>query len=175
MSLSPEEDLVAVGKLGRTWGTEGMLVLYPMTDFPEKLMKTRRLHITRDDEYLGRLEVLSAKPYKSNFLIKFEGISEIEAAKELTGCLICISEKEINQLGEDEYYWFDLIGCQVLLPDDSLLGVVDDGQNYGSCDILVVKQDEKEYLIPFISEVIKLVDIENRVIRVDPLEGMLDL
>ena len=77
------------------------------------------------------------------------------------------------ELGEHEYYYSDIIGCTVFKDDDTPIGRVINIFETGANDVWIVK-GEKEYLIPYIEDVVKDIDIETKTIKITPMEGLLD-
>ncbi|HDN69444.1 MAG TPA: 16S rRNA processing protein RimM, partial [Gammaproteobacteria bacterium] len=90
-----------------------------------------------------------------------------DAAAALTGTDIGIYRSQLPPVDADEYYWSDLMGMQVITKDDQVLGVVDHLLETGANDVIVVK-GEQEHLVPYIKgQVVKSVDLEARIIRVE--------
>ncbi|MBV9240827.1 MAG: 16S rRNA processing protein RimM, partial [Acidobacteria bacterium] len=77
------------------------------------------------------------------------------------------------ELEEGEYYDWQLEGCEVRTADDRVIGTVRELMRTGGTEILVVTGD-KEYLVPFAESICTEVDIDNKVIRIDPPEGLLE-
>jgi 16S rRNA processing protein RimM len=87
--------------------------------------------------------------------------------------LIYVPVEEAEPLGEDEYYWYQIIGLQVWTVEGRFLGKVTDILPTGSNDVYVVTGPEGEALVPAIEDVIALIDLEEGRLVVNPLEGML--
>ena len=107
-------------------------------------------------------------------ILKFYGVDAIEAAERLRNAEICVLESQAVELGDDEFYDWQLEGCDVLTLDGMQIGKVRELMRTGGTELLVVQNDEKEILIPFAESVCPDVDIENKVIRIDPPEGLLE-
>jgi len=86
-----------------------------------------------------------------------------------------LPEDELGQLEEDEYYLHRIIGCSVVTLEGKEIGTAADILEYPGNEILVVERDEQEILIPFNREICREIDLNERKIRVDPPEGLLDL
>ncbi|AXX85466.1 ribosome maturation factor RimM [Aliarcobacter skirrowii] len=158
---------VYVAKLGKAVGLKGHLRLFIDSDFPEQFKKGSTF-LTNKNFQLTILEYL-----KDRDLVSFEGFSDIESAKKLTNTELYTTieqTKEFCKLKDNEFFWFDLISCEVY--EDSLkLGVVSDVHRFPLNDYLEVKTDSqlvekglpKIFLIPHIFETfIQRVDIENK-------------
>lgn len=158
---------VYVAKLGKAVGLKGHLRLFIDSDFPEQFKKGSTF-LTNKNFQLTISEYL-----KDRDLVSFEGFSDIESAKKLTNTELytTIEEtKEFCKLKDNEFFWFDLISCEVY-EDNLKLGVVSDVHRFPLNDYLEVKTDSqlvekglpKIFLIPHIFETfIQRVDIENK-------------
>jgi 16S rRNA processing protein RimM len=99
--------------------------------------------------------------------VQLAGYDDRDAAAVLSGTEIGVYRSQLPAPDTDEYYWSDLVGLQVLTTQDKLLGVVDHLIETGANDVLVI-HGERECLVPFIRhQVIKSVDLDAGVIRVD--------
>ena len=111
--------------------------------------------------------------HKNQVILKLKGIDTIEQAETLRNCYILIDRNDLEPLEEGIYYIADLIGLEVYTEDGECLGNVDDIYNTGSNDIYVVKDElGKQKLLPGIKDVIKKVDLENKKIIVNLIEGL---
>ncbi|WP_281952035.1 ribosome maturation factor RimM [Nitrosophilus kaiyonis] len=158
-----------VAKLGRAVGLKGEMRLHLLSDFPEQFKKGAKFTIDNKE-----LIVEYYNPKRG--IIKFVGINSPEEARKLTNKIIYSSIEETREsckLNEGEYFWFDIIGCEVL-EDATLLGKVVDIQRLPSADYLLIKTDEslvekgkaKSFLIPYIDKFIKDVNIDEKKIEV---------
>lgn len=158
---------VYVAKLGKAVGLKGHLRLFIDSDFPEQFKKGSTF-LTNKNFQLTISEYL-----KDRDLISFEGFSDMESAKKLTNTELYTTieqTKEFCKLKDNEFFWFDLISCEVY-EDNLKLGVVSDVHRFPLNDYLEVKTDSqlvekglpKIFLIPHIFETfIQRVDIENK-------------
>lgn len=158
---------VYVAKLGKAVGLKGHLRLFIDSDFPEQFKKGSTF-LTNKNFQLTISEYL-----KDRDLVSFEGFSDIESAKKLTNTELYTTieqTKEFCKLKDNEFFWFDLISCEVY-EDNLKLGVVSDVHRFPLNDYLEVKTDSqlvekglpKIFLIPHIFETfIQRVDIENK-------------
>lgn len=177
------EELVAIARLARTRGIRGELVGDLLTDFPERFenLETVTAVLPANGE---RRELKIEKFWfqKDRIVLKFEGFDLIEQAQELTGAEICVPESDAVELEDDEFYDWQLAGCRVETLDGESIGTVRELMRTGGTENLVVIADgggdkdvvKKDYLIPFAASVCVEVDIENKLIRVDLPEGLLE-
>lgn len=166
------EELVAIAKIIKTRGLRGEVSADVLTDFPGRFEGLRDVVAVFDD---GRRQMLKIEEFwfqKGRIVLKFDGLDSIESAEPLRNADICIPESEAVQLQDDEYFDWELVGCTVRTADGAI-GTVKEVMRTGGAEILVVS-GEKEFLIPFAESICVDVDIENKLIVVDPPEGLLE-
>ncbi|MCU5746722.1 ribosome maturation factor RimM [Staphylococcus sp. SQ8-PEA] len=165
---------VKVGQIVNTHGIKGEVRIKSNSDFTDvRFQKGETLTIERDNNVDLELTVASHRMHKGFHMLTFEGINNINEVEHLKGeMLLQERDHEDIELGEHEYYYSDIIGCTVF-DESTPIGRVTEIFETGANDVWVV-QGEKEYLIPYIADVVKDVDIENKTIRITPLEGLLD-
>ena len=107
-------------------------------------------------------------------ILKLKGIETVEEAEKLRNCYLKIDRKDAIKLEEGQYFIADLLGLDVFLDTGEKLGILDDIFNNGSTDIYVVKNElGKQFLLPYIDEVIKNIDLENEKIIVHIIDGLI--
>jgi len=104
----------------------------------------------------------------------FSGYDSPEKAKAINGWFIKVPEEEAVPLPEGTYYWFELIGMEVVSEDGEKLGAIVDVFETGSNDVYVLKQDGKEIYIPATREVIRLVDKKAKRMTIRVPDGLLE-
>ena len=107
--------------------------------------------------------------------MKFEGYDSIESAEALRNGEVCVPESEAVVLDTGEYFDWQLAECEVETGEGETIGKVREVMRTGGTEILVVQGETKDYLIPFANAICREVDIEKKLIRIDPPEGLLDL
>ncbi|AXK49494.1 16S rRNA processing protein RimM [Aliarcobacter trophiarum LMG 25534] len=158
---------VYVAKLGKAVGLQGHLRLFIDSDFPEQFKKGAVFTTNRN------LEIKVLDYNKERELVRFENYLDVEVAKKLTNSELFTTQeatKEFCKLKENEFFWFDLISCEIF-ENDLLLGKVKDIHRYPLNDYLEIetsrelisKELPKVFLIPHIfDKFIEKVDIENK-------------
>lgn len=162
---------VYVAKLGKAVGLQGHLRLFIDSDFPEQFKKGATFTTNKN----LTLKILECNLDKE--LIRFEDYLDVDLAKKLTNSELFTTQeatKEYCKLKENEFFWFDLISCEIF-ENDLKLGVVKDIHRYPlndylevNTDILLVEKNlPKTFLIPHIFDTfIEKIDIENKKILV---------
>ncbi|MGI8494959.1 MAG: ribosome maturation factor RimM [Pyrinomonadaceae bacterium] len=167
-------DLVAIAKLSKTRGIRGELVGSLLTDFPERFDDLETVTAVLADGEREELKIEKFFFQKGRVVLKFENYDSIEASQSLINAEICVPESEAVELEEDEFFDWELQGCKVETVDGELIGTVLEVMRTGGTENLVVEGKSKNYLIPFAETICPEIDIENKVIKVDLPEGLLE-
>jgi len=159
-------DLLRVGQIVSTHGLKGQVKVMLLTDFEDRLAKGKRLRLKED-----WVTVESVGHHKERLILKLSGVETVDEAKLLQWEYLSVRGDEEPEMDEDEFLVSDLEGMTVRTVDGVELGVVDEVAAYPAQDILVIG----ELMIPLAKQFVKDIDLENEVITVELLEGMLDL
>ncbi|HQX54350.1 MAG TPA: ribosome maturation factor RimM [Pyrinomonadaceae bacterium] len=168
------EELVTIAKIVKTRGLKGELVADLLTDFPQRFEGLESVTAVRPDGSMLSLNLDDFWFQNGRVILRFAGYGTIELAEALRGVEICVSEAEAVTLDDGEFYDWQLQGCRVETLDRTEIGVVTELMRNGATEILVVKGVEKDHLIPFAETICPEVDIENKLIRIDPPDGLLE-
>ncbi|WP_304984994.1 ribosome maturation factor RimM [Coxiella-like endosymbiont] len=157
---------VIMGRLARPYAVQGWIKVVSFTDPIENLLTYKNWFIQHHDEW--KLFSLRTGQIHGPFLvIKLEGLDDTETAKQYTNDLIAVERNTLSPLEENEYYWTDLIGMRIVTTKGVALGTVKSLFETGSNDVLITSNQGDERLIPYLSHVVKSVDIENKIIVVN--------
>jgi len=110
---------------------------------------------------------------KGGFAISLAHINSVTDAQQIVGGYIAVPENEVPALGKDTWYHYEIIGIEVFTTDGMCLGKIDDILSTGSNDVYIVRDNEREYLIPAIRDVIKEVDTERRRMVIALVDGLI--
>ena len=168
------KELVAIARIVKPRGIRGELAAEILTDFPERFDDLESVTAVMPDASRRKLTIEDHWFQSGRIVLKFEGIDSIELGETLRGAEICVDEADAVELDESEYFDWQLAECMVETVDGNSLGKVTEVMRTGGTEILVVKGEAKEYLIPFAESICVDVDIEKRLIKVDPPEGLLE-
>jgi 16S rRNA processing protein RimM len=167
-------DLVTVAKITKTRGLRGEVVADVLTDFPERFELLDTVSVVKPNGEILETELENFWFQKGRVILKFKGFDQIETSETLRNCEVCIPESEAVELEENEFYDWELQDCEVETITGEKLGRVKELMRTGGTEILVVQGASKNYLIPFAEKICVVVEIENKLIRVDAPEGLLD-
>ena len=165
-----------VGKIVNTQGIKGEVRVISKTDFPEKRYKTGNvlfLFMPNSSKPI-ELTIKSHRTHKNFELLTFEGFTNINEVEKFRDGILKVPESQLDTLEEDEFYYHEIIGCIVATTKGEEIGKVIEILSPGANDVWVVKgKGGKELLIPYIHDVVKKVDVKEKVILIEPMEGLL--
>ena len=167
---------VSVGKIVNFHGIKGEAKVGYSKSQLEFLMSLDVVYLKDKDNYTP-LNIISAKPHKNLLIMKFEGIDSINDIIPLKGELLFVDDEVIREtLEEDEFLIDELVGLEVFdNADGKKLGFVIGVSNNGATDLISVKTNSKKIcLVPFVNAIVPVVDLENKKIIINNLEGLLE-
>jgi 16S rRNA processing protein RimM len=194
-----EDAFITIARVAKTQGRTGEVAAAVLTDFPERFATRKKLFALLGNDAGQRgslsgagqprrelelpaqrreLELEDHWFHKGMVVLKFAGVDSMDKAEKLVGCEIQIPLRERAELGSDEFYVSDLVGCMVTdsgRESGRVVGRIKDVQ-FGSGEApLLVVQGEKEQLVPFAAAYIEKIDLERRRVSMKLPEGMLEL
>ena len=167
---------VSVGKIINFHGIKGEAKVGYSKSQLDFFLSLDCVYLKDKDNYIP-LNIVSAKPHKNLLIVKFEGIDSINDLINLKGELLFVDEEVIREtLEEDEFLIDELVGLEVFdIADGKKLGFVIGVSNNGATDLISVKTNSKHIcLVPFVNAIVPVVDIENKKIMINNLEGLLE-
>lgn len=163
---SSTDDVLVMGRIASPYGVRGWVRINTFTAVPGNLLEYMPWYLHQRGQWQA-VEVLAGKQHGKGLVAHLESCDDRDAAAALTGTDIGIYRSQLPPAAEDEYYWSDLVGLQVINKSERVLGVIDHLFETGSNDVMVVR-GEQECLVPYIpGQVVESVDLENSTIRVD--------
>ncbi|MEW9501328.1 ribosome maturation factor RimM [Jeotgalibacillus marinus] len=165
-----------VGKIVNTHGIRGEVRVISRTDFPdERYVPGNVLFLFTDSKSEPKeLTIKSHRKHKNFDLLAFEGFDNVNLVEPFRDGMLKVSEDQRGTLSDNEFYYHEIIGCEVLTMDQSTLGTIIEILSPGANDVWVVKgKDGKEVLIPYIESVVKNVDISSKRVTIELMEGLL--
>lgn len=165
---------VEVGQIVNTHGIKGEVKVKSNSDFTDTRFQPGEVLTVKHNNNEIQLTVTSYRVHKGFHMLKFKDINNINEVEQYKGDFLYQErDHEDIELAENEFYYSDIIGCTVFDDEETPIGRVINIFETGANDVWVVKGD-KEYLIPYIADVVKAIDIENKTIHITPMEGLLD-
>ena len=167
------EDMLKVGILSSTHGVHGEMKVFPTTDDVRRFKKLKEVMLLKGDEYLP-LKIEGVKFFKQFVIIKFEGYDSINDIEKYKGMGIFVTRENAVPLKKDEYFMADLLGLGVIDDEGRVLGELTDIMQTGANDVYVIKlKAGGELLLPAIKQCILDVDINEGIMKVHVLKGLM--
>ena len=170
-------DAIEVGRILDAWGIKGWLKVIPHSASPEALFSSKRWYLqppergARHFEGVLLLRVREAKDHADSVVVSAEDIPDRTAAEMLKGARVFVPRSSFPTPADDEYYWVDLIGLEVINREGVHLGQVRDLLQTGPQTVLVLAYEEagktNERMIPFVSAYVDQVVLSEKRILVD--------
>lgn len=167
---------VSVGKIVNFHGIKGEAKVGYSRNQQDFFMSLDTVYLKKPGEYIP-FEIESIKPHKNLMIVKFKGINSINDILEYKGELLFVEDSVIREtLDEDEFLIDELVGLDVCdIENGKKLGFVIGVSNNGASDLISVKTNSKKIcLIPFVKAIVPDVDIKNKKIMINNLEGLLE-
>jgi len=162
---------LVVGRIGRAHGVQGEATIEVRTDDPDIRFAVGQKLTLAD----GRSLAISGNRWHNQILLlSFSGINDRNQVEALRDQLL-YAEVDTNSTEPGEYHFQQLIGSQVVLPDGSNLGLVSEVVQLPGQDLLSVASQKGEVLIPMVKQIIISIDVDKKLIKINPPEGLLDV
>jgi 16S rRNA processing protein RimM len=161
----PPEDFVVMGRVAAPYAVKGWIKVQAFTQYLDSLLDYPTWWLGKQGQW-RQFEVLEAKVHSQSLLAHLEGLDDRDAAEAITGWEIAVARDELPPTDEDEFYWSDLIGYQVVNLAGETLGRLQGFLETGAHDVMQVKGD-KDYLIPFTAPIVDRVEKEAARVVVD--------
>ena len=174
--MSDSDDLIVVAHVAKVRGIRGEVVADLLTDFPDRFAELTSLIAVSPDATRRSLQIEEQWFHGDRLVLKFAGFDEPEAAKELIGCDLAVAADERIELPQDSFYEWELIGCRVETMSGIVVGQVNQIKRTGGVELLSVVDDAgRDRLVPMAGDIVIEIDKEQKLIRIDPPEGLLEL
>jgi 16S rRNA processing protein RimM len=158
--------MITLGKISGVFGIKGWVKVYSSTATREAILDYSPWLLKVGAEWKA-YTVINGQIQGKAIVAQLDGVDNRDLAEKLVGCTVAISREQLKPLRNNEYYWADLLGLEVVNTQGQVFGKVDSLFETGSNDVLVV-QGERERLVPWIMhQVIQSVDLNEKRIVVD--------
>ena len=167
-------DLIRIGQIAGIHGLGGALRCRPDNPASESFptLKTITIQVgTQCREY----QLLAAAPAARGMLrVELAGIQDANAAAALKGGIVMVPRASLPPTKPREFYYFQAIGCEVFLTDQTRLGTVTEVFSNGANDVMVVREGRREILVPVIEDIVKSIDLDSRRVVVESVPGLIE-
>jgi len=172
---------LVVGLITSCHGINGQVKVKSLSDFEERFIKPGIRWLQKESETPSKIKITSGfkQPGKETFIIKFQGISNRNHAEQLKKYKILVKSNELPELNKAEFHLLELINLQVKTLENEELKII--GQVIGleneKNNLLIIElfRDQKKVLVPFVKEIVPVIDKKNNFLIINPPKGLLEL
>jgi 16S rRNA processing protein RimM len=164
-------DFLLIGKVGKPHGLRGQVKVHSYASSYESFFAGRKVYLGQG-EAMKALLISEAKVQAHSLLLHFQGLNTRQQAEAICGYSLYIEEKDLQTLPEGEYYWCHLIGSRVYSDQGRFLGIMEEIFSTPAHDIWVIRNDQKELLLPAVEDFVISVDLPHREIRIRDLDDL---
>ncbi|WP_319541795.1 ribosome maturation factor RimM [uncultured Pseudodesulfovibrio sp.] len=167
---------IPVGGVVKPHGIRGEFCIKSYADSPTIFGVVDALYLQNGDTPPKPITVDSWREHKGLVLLTAKGVTDRDQADALRGRTVLVREEDLPELGDDEHYLYQMVGCRVVLTDGSEVGVLEGFYETSEQDTwVIVNEAGTEILLPAVPEFVLDIDLDDEVISIDPPEGLLDL
>ncbi len=168
------DNTLRIGVITNTHGIRGEVKVFPTTDDPKRFKKCKDV-ILRTKQGDLELTVESCKFFKNLVILKFKEFNNINDVEKFRKCDILVTRENAVPLEEGEYFICDIIGATVQTQEGTVIGKLTDVLQTGANDVYIVEDENaKEILLPVIPDCVKKVDVDNKLITVKIMDGLIE-
>ena len=171
---APTKDVVLIGKIVGTHGVKGTCKIQSYAESLDVFEPGAALLLRKPDGSENSYEIMQVKPHSRRALLTLKDVANREQANALVGTELYIARAKLPRLDDGTYYWFDLIGLNVYTTEDRYIGRLDSIIETGANDVYVVRKDDREILIPALKSVVRVIDTDQKIMRVELPDGLED-
>jgi len=176
VAAEDEDDLIVVAHVVKTRGLRGEVVADLLTDFPDRFENLKSLIGISSSDDKRSLQIEELWFHRNRLVVKFAGFDSIDQAKELVNYDLAVPADDRVKLPSDTFYEWELVGSRVVTIDGKEIGNVKEILRTGGVEVLVVVDETgRERLVPIAADIVVDIDKNQKVIRIDPPEGLLEL
>ena len=176
-----EIEWLTVGFITSCFGINGKLNVKSLSDFEERFLKPGIRWLQKENETPSKIELISGfkQPGKQTFIVKLQGINTRNHAEQLKKVKILVKTDKLPKLKKEEFHLLELINLDVKTLENNelkIIGKVINLENEKN-NLLVIElfKNQKKVLVPFVKEIVPLVDIKNNFLIINPPNGLLEL
>ena len=154
------EGYIAIGRIGRAHGTRGWVSVDVYSGLPDRLDAVKIVFVEQGDRLAGK-SVAGTQHHGKTLLLKLKDVDDREEAKRFTGTQIWLPEEQAVRLPGDTFFVHELVGLKVFDEEKNFIGRLEEVLSMGGNDVYVVRDGEREILIPAVAEFVKKVDVNS--------------
>lgn len=161
-----ERDFVQLGRIVGLYGVRGWVKVYSYTDPPENILQLVPWYLRKQGQW-REVDRFEGRRHGKGVIARIGDVTDRDQAAGLINIDIAIPRSRLPELPDEEFYWTDLEGLTVVTTTGVTLGVVSHLIETGANDVLVVRNPERERLVPYTDAVVRTVDLATGTLTVD--------
>lgn len=165
--------LVHVGKVAKPHGIRGEVKIYCLSGQPDNFRAYPQLVLVEEGGQQRQWAVKKCRSQGNFAVVVLDGVTDRNGAEELIGFEVWVAEEYLGPLADDEFYWHDVMGAEIIDQEGHSLGHLTSLMATGGDELMVVQQDGEEVLIPSRPEFIVEIGPERIIVDLPP--GLLDI
>lgn len=172
-----KRELVLYGKITKKHGLSGEVKVHAFGGRPDTLNGVEKIYLNvSGDPSPARFDVSRSAVRGNAAVLKLRGVDTPEDADDLRNLEVSVEKEDLESPGKDEYFWFDLVGLRVRTVSGKSVGEIKELVNGAGHDILVIasRDGTREFLVPFVERFVAEVDMDESVVTISPVQGLLD-
>ena len=176
-----KNEWLIVGLITSCHGINGQVKVKSLSDFEERFLEPGMRWLQKENEPPSEIELIYGfkQPGKETFIVKLQGINTRNQAEQLKKLKILVKTDKLPKLKKDEFHLLELINLDVkTLENDELkiIGKVINLENEKN-NLLFIEllENQKKVLVPFVQEIVPLIDVKNNFLIINPPKGLLEL
>ena len=176
-----KNEWLIVGLITSCHGIKGEVKVKSLSDFEERFLKPGIRWLQKENDPPSKIELISGfkQPGKEIFIVKLKGVNTRNHAEQFKKFKILVKTDKLPKLKKEEFHLMELINLEVkTLENDELkiIGKVINLENEKN-NLLIIElfKNQKKVLVPFVEEIVPLIDIKNNFLIINPPNGLLDL
>tara|TARA_A100001388_G_scaffold276553_1_gene264617 strand:- start:2244 stop:2783 length:540 start_codon:yes stop_codon:yes gene_type:complete len=176
-----ENKWIVVGIIASPHGINGKVKVKSLSDFEERFLEPGLRWLQKDNEFPAEFELQSGyrQPGKETFIVSFKSITSRNDAEKLKNHKILVKTDDVPKLKKDEFHLVELVNLEVKLSEEDKFKIIGKviGLENEKNNLLVVElsKNQKKVFIPFVKEIVPLIDLKNNFIIITPPKGLLEL
>jgi len=173
MTVEMKDSLLWVGRVVKTQGIKGEVKISFFGEGRTTFSKGNVVYLQNEKGEIKHFTIRAARPSRQMTILSFQEVKRVEEAEPLVDCSVYVPKESLESLPPGEFYWYQLLGMTVKTESGTFLGTLEEIVPTGSNDVFVVRREGQEVLIPATDEVVVQVDLQEKVMMIRPLKGLL--
>lgn len=174
MEVMKKEECYLLGKIIRTHGVKGDVMVFMDVDKPDRYKQLKTLWVEKNGELIS-FDVKKAAVHTNIATIHLEGVDDMTTAENYLKCEVYLPLSLLPELDETKFYFHEVINFKVVDRIKGEIGIFEKVLDRPQQTIAQLKNGDKEILIPMVGEFIEKVDRKEKILYLNLPEGLVDI